>query len=293
MIMREKEFERRLEAFNAQWNKLQPVVDGLKKDAAFLKQTAESHDASIHGVQRGQQNLTECVDSLHAAHAKMSVELDAAQRALKQTSQAVAVTQDNLGQNASFANNLHSRIDRAAAELSSTTGQLRALEGKHEALSDVVDKAVEKQGQLVSESRKEAQEVARVQRCLDTTNDSMASMAKQLEVMNRGLNGFKGELGFATDRVTKTEHSVKELYGAWHGLQKGFVDSGQDMGPSLASKRTGRLPKVGSPSAGSTMAGTPRTRDRLAFFPGGDGTTSQEAWGASPMSSRAVTKDSC
>jgi chromosome segregation ATPase len=318
ILVREKEFERRLEGFNAQWNKLQTILDGLKKDAAFLKQSAESHDASIHGIQRGQQNLTESVDGLNGAHAKMRVELDATQRALKQTNQAVAVAQDNIGQNASFANGIHSRLDKAASEISSTTGHLRVLEGKHEALSDVVNKNAEKQGEILLESRRNANEDERTQRILQTTSDSVASVAKQLEVVSRGLNGTKGELVHSTDRVTKIEQSLKEFHGAFQGLQKGFVDSGLEMGSSVASKKTGRLPKVVSPSvrpgSGSTLAGTPRSvgaspsstaRERLAFFPGGDGSTAQDiaAWKSgvhgvespfecSPMSSRAVTKDS-
>merc|ERR1719356_202069 len=121
ILEREKELGGRLEGWKAQWNKLQPAVDGLKKDAVFLKQSAESQDASIHGLQRGQQTLMESVEGLHGAHSKMTVELDAAHRALKQTNQAVAEAQDNIGHNTSFANGLHTRLDQATAEPRTTS----------------------------------------------------------------------------------------------------------------------------------------------------------------------------
>jgi chromosome segregation ATPase len=269
ILAREKELGGRLEGWKAQWNKLQPAVDGLKKDAVFLKQSAESHDASIHGLQRGQQTLMDSFDGLHGAHGKMTVELDAAHRALKQTNQAVAEAQDNIGHNTSFANGLHTRLDQSAAELGNTLLQLRGLEGKHQALCDVVDRTAEKQDQMLQDGRKAANETAHMQRDLEKTNDNVATATKQLEVLSRGLQSNKGELGHIADRVAQIEGSTQAMHGAFNGLQKGFVDSGLEMGPSVASKKSERLPRLtdgaarsGSPNFPGT--GTPRGVQRVS-----------------------------
>jgi len=284
ILAREKELGGRLEGWKAQWNKLQPAVDGLKKDVLFLKHASEAHDASIHGLQRGNQTLLESFDSLHGAHSKMSVELDSAHRALKQTNQAVAEAQDNIGHNTSFANGLHSRLDQSAAELSNTLLQLRGLEGKHQALCDVVDRAAEKQDQMLQDSRKAANEAAHMQRDLEKTNDNVATAAKQLEVLSRGLQSNKGELGHISDRVAQIEGSTQAMHGAFTGLQKGFVDSGLEMGPSVASKKSERLPRLadGAARSGSpNFPGTPRGVQRVvstekgaaAYTAGGDDAT--------------------
>merc|ERR1719356_202966 len=261
ILEREKELGGRLEGWKAQWNKLQPAVDGLKKDAVFLKQSAESQDASIHGLQRGQQTLMESVEGLHGAHSKMTVELDAAHRALKQTNQAVAEAQDNIGHNTSFANGLHTRLDQATAELGNTLLQLRGLEGKHQALCDVVDRATEKQDQMLQDSRKAANETAHLQRDLEKTNDNVATAAKQLEALSRGVQSNKGDLGHLADRVAQIESSTQALHGGFTGLQKGFLDSGLEMGPTVTSKKSERLPRLadGVARSGSpNFPGTPR-----------------------------------
>jgi len=280
MLTREKELGGQVEGLKANNNKMQPAVDGLKKDVVFLKQSAESHDASIHGLQRGQQALTESFEGLHSVQAKMTVELDATRRALKQTNQDVAEVKDNMGHTTAFANSLNTRLDQTAVEHGNTLLQLRGLEGKHQALGQAVDKAIERQDQMLQDNRKAANDFGHMQRDHEKTNENVATGAKQLEVLSRGLQNTKGELGHLADRVAQIESSTQALHGGFAGLQKGFVASGAEMGTSVASKKSERLPRLasklsanGSPRNGSPRPGSPSfpgTPRSMQFFQAAD-----------------------
>jgi chromosome segregation ATPase len=286
ILTREKELSGRLEGWKAQWNKLQPAVDGLKKDMAHQKQTAESHDASIHGLQRGQQTLMGNFDDLQGLHAKMGAEFESLARHLKQTEQALTEAQDNISQNTNFANGLHNRLDQTDAELGKTNLQLKGLEGKHQALFDSVQRQGEVQGEMLQDARKMASEAAAMQRELDKTNDNLGNTAKQLDTTTRNLQTTKGELGNTREQLSQLEGTVASMQSGFMGLQKGFMDSGLEMGPAVAAKRHDRLPRIGTADTTrpSTTPGTAREPRSIAWATGDKADEASSRGLGTPMS---------
>merc|ERR1719188_2490065 len=111
MVAREQDLSGRMEAWKAQWNKLHPAVDGLKKDVVFLKQRGEDQYSCIHGLQRDTQSILESFEDLRGAHAKMGADVEGLQMGLHKANQSLVDAQDNIGSNASFANGIHTRLE--------------------------------------------------------------------------------------------------------------------------------------------------------------------------------------
>lgn len=270
MMQREAQMGARVEGWKHQWNKINPALDALRKDTAFLKQRSEHHDVVVHGLQQGYATTFSSVEALDGKHHGLRNEVQALQESLGAAHKALEDTRDGLGKATSFSNNLHTVLERTAGDLNKTAQKLEGLENRHDVLTDHVEKTTSNLTELARDHRANAAQVDALQQDLHRANEHLSLTRNQLEATNSGLSSVRGELGRTNEAVHRLDHGVELCHAGFSGLQKGFAETGTHM-----SSRPITLPKL--PPSGSSLR-SPRHHDTSMGSTFGGSTTATSAW---------------
>jgi len=225
-MARDAELGRHQESVKAQVTKMQSVVEGLHKDAAFLKQKQEYHDSTVHTLQQNHAAMYTGQETMQDSHDKLSREVHALEQGIKSVRDSLDDARNALNRTNGFTNSLHSGLDKACTDLQATCQRLDGLENRHASLTDGVDKTNGRLTELAMDHRRSVSDVEDLRHELSKSNEVLSSARNQLDSTNDRLAGLSGELGQTNEAVRKLDSGMELCQAGFTGLQKGFVETG-------------------------------------------------------------------
>jgi len=255
MVQREAQMGARVEGWKHQWSKINPALDALRKEAAFLKQRSEHHDSVVHGLQQGYATTFSAVEALDGKQGRLRGDFETLRGHLTSAQKGLDDTRVELGKATSFSNNLHTVLERTIDDLSKTATKLDGLESRHTALTSHVEATTGNLADLTRNHHSSAVDIQNLSQELRRTNDTLSNARNQLEATGAGLQGVRSELGRTNDAVQRLDHGVELCHAGFSGLQKGIQETGHHM-----STRPITLPKL--PPGNSSMRSPRHNHDQ-------------------------------
>merc|ERR1712151_720676 len=136
MTAREAQLGARVEGWKHQWNKINPALDALKKDAAQQRQQTEHQDHLIHGLQKAYATTFQNFEALESAQRQDRGELRTLKESNTSSPRGLDEAREDLAKATSFSNNLHTALERTNNELGLASRRLLTVEGAHGILSE-------------------------------------------------------------------------------------------------------------------------------------------------------------
>jgi len=262
------DLSRQLDSLKADMCKLQPTVESLRKDSAFLKQRQENHDAAIHTVQQNQGTLHATQETMSHKHERLAREAKALEQSLAATRGGLDHARDGLGQANTNAAALRDNVDKLRLDLHKTSQRVEGAENQHAALSESFSRVVCDAVELSREQGRAASERQALRHELEQTKAALTRARGDLDATNERLQGVGGDLGRTNEAVRRLDDSMDFCHAGFSGLQKGFIETGVHI-----ARRPLVLPKLLSSSAHDQLGKTGITSKDLATVTRDDDST--------------------
>mmetsp|Transcript_40613 Transcript_40613/g.117427 ORF Transcript_40613/g.117427 Transcript_40613/m.117427 type:complete len:524 (-) Transcript_40613:339-1910(-) len=223
---REVETRKQLEALKGQLSRVQPNVDALQRDAAYLKQHMKQQEEAVHTIQQndaivhgGQEDIKVAQDLLTRQMEQAHKQLNASKDGYENLRAMVNRT------NASIAT-LQTGLQDVSAQLQKAGARIDGVEKKHTALGESLAKAGASTAELRRECQDNARDAAGLHHELEKTAEALEGLRAEVHAANERVSGLSTELGSTAESMHRLDSTMELCKAGLTGLQKGFVDAG-------------------------------------------------------------------
>mmetsp|Transcript_30817 Transcript_30817/g.89583 ORF Transcript_30817/g.89583 Transcript_30817/m.89583 type:complete len:531 (-) Transcript_30817:552-2144(-) len=223
---REAETMKQIEGFKNQLSRVQPTVEALQKDAAYLKQHMKQQQEAVHTLQQNGAIVHGGHEDLKDAHDRLSREVEQAHKQLSVSKDGHADLHALISRTNALTATLQTSVQDVTNQLQKAGARIEGLEKKQAALGENLEKAGLATAEVRRECRMNAADAAGLRHELEKASEALEGLRGEIHATSDRLSGLSSDLGSTAESMHRLDSSMELCKAGLTGLQKGFVDAG-------------------------------------------------------------------